>query len=66
MTRKEFIEYLEALMAESRNKMDKAMTPDKAMTATEWDSVNYQMGKITLCQIAIRKLKEKKESEVGE
>ena len=66
MKRKEFIEYLEGLMAESRNKVDKAMTPDKAMTADDWDSLNYQLGKITLCRTAIEKLKEKKESKAGE
>ena len=66
MTRKKFIEYLEGLMAESRNKMDKAMTPDKAMTADDWASANYQLGKITICRTAIEKLKEKNEIEAGE
>ena len=66
MKRKEFIEYLEGLMAESRSKMDRAMSPDKAMTADDWASANYQLGKITLCRTAIEKLKEKKESKVGE
>ena len=62
MNRKEFIEWLEGLRAESRNRMDRAMALDNA----DWDSANYQLGKIALCSTAIAKLEEQEESETGE
>jgi hypothetical protein len=66
MKRKEFIEYLEGLMEESRSKMDRAMSPGKEMTADDCASANYQLGKITLCRTAIEKLQEQDKKEVGE
>ena len=62
MNRKELIEWLEGIRSESRNRIDKVMALDNV----DWDSVNYQLGKIALCRTAIEKLEQQEESEAGE
>jgi len=60
MKRKEFIEYLEELQSKAAARVSKLILTDNS------ESLNYQLGKSFAYRLAIEKLKEKKESELGE
>jgi len=60
MTRKEFIKYLEELRLNAITRMNKLLLTDDVAT------INYQLGKSVAYRMAIEKLKEQDEKEVGE